>query len=159
MRLLFVTLALAAAFVFATGSSLPPVVASHFVAGGAANGFMSRGAYLRFTITLLIGLPLLIAFLSSITSIVPARLINLPNRDYWLAPERQANTFSYLRKHSARLGVILAIFVCFVHWLVIQANTHSPPLFPERAFIIGMAVFLVGVVIWLGGLIAHFRRP
>jgi hypothetical protein len=52
MRLLLVTLVLAVAFVFATGSSLPPVVAAHFIAGGAANGFMPLGTYRRFTIAL-----------------------------------------------------------------------------------------------------------
>lgn len=160
MRLLLVTVVLAVAFVFATGTSLPPVVASHFIAGGAANGFMSRDAYLRFTLTLLVGLPLLIAFLSSITTILPASFINLPNREYWLAPERQADTLSYIRNQGFRLGVILAIFVSFVHWLVLQANVHSPPLFPEPVFFVGMAVFLIAVITWLGGFIVHFwRRP
>lgn len=92
---------------------------------------MSRGAYLRFTITLLVGLPLLIAILSSITSILPASFINLPNREYWLTPERQADTLSYLRKHSYRLGIALAIFVCFVHWLVIRANSIARHFFPS----------------------------
>ena len=160
MGLLLVTLLLAVAFVFATGGSLLTVVASHFIAGGAANGFMPRGTFLRFTIALLVGLPLLIAFLSSVTSILPVRLINLPNREYWLAPERQADTLAYLRKHGTRLSVILAIFLCFVHWLVLQANAHSPPLFPESQFFIGIGAFLVGLVTWLGGFIVHFgRRP
>lgn len=158
MRLLFVTLVLAIAFVFVTGSSLPPVVASHFIAGGSANGFMLRGTYLRFTTGLLVGLPLLIVFLSSVTSILPARFINLPNREYWLAPERQADTLFYLRKQGTRFGIILAIFLCFVHWLVVQANVHSPPFLPESLFFIGMAVFLVSLVIWLGRFIAYFRR-
>lgn len=159
MRLLLATLILAIAFVFITGSSLPPAVASHFVAGGAANGFMPRAAYLRFTIAFLVGLPLLIALLTSLTSLLPARFVNLPNRKYWLAPERRADTLAYLRKHGARFGVMLAIFLCFVHWLVVQANAHIPPLFPESLFFIGMAAFLLCVVIWLGGFIVHFRRP
>jgi hypothetical protein len=159
MRLLIVTLLLAVAFVFGTGSSLPPVVASHFAAGGAANGFMPRGTYLLFMTALLVGLPLLIAFISSITNSLPARFINLPNREYWLATERQANTVAYLRKHGARFGAILAIFLCFVHWLVVQANAHNPPLFPESLFFVGIAAFLVGLITWLGGFIVHFRRP
>jgi hypothetical protein len=158
MRLLLVSLLLAVALVLGTGSSLPPMVASHFAAGGAANGFMPRGSYLRFITVLLVGLPLLIVLLSNITSILPARFINLPNREYWLAPERQADTLAYLGKQGARFGVILATFICFAHWLVLQANAHSPPLFPESIFLIGMAAFLVGLVIWLGGLIVHFRR-
>lgn len=158
MRLLLVTLALGVVFVFVTGSSLPPVVASHFTAGGAANGFMPRGTYMRLTIALLVGLPLWIAFLSSVTNILPVRVINLPNREYWLAPKRRADTLSYLRKQGTRFGIILAIFLCFVHWLVAQANANNPPLFPETLLFIGMAAFLVSLVTWIGGLIAHFRR-
>jgi len=158
MRLLLGTLVLGIIFVIVTGDALPPVVASHFVAGGAANGFMPRSTYLRFMVALVICLPLLIALLASITSLLPVRFINLPNREYWLAPERQADSLSYLRKHSSRFGVLLVIFLCFVHWLVVQANSQSPAQFPESMFFPGMAAFLVGLVIWLGALVVHFRR-
>ncbi len=157
MRLLLATLVLAVAFILVTGNSLPPVVASHFAAGGAANGFMPRAIYLRFIIALLVALPILIALLTGITSLLPVRFINLPNREYWLAPERQAGTLAYIRKHGVHLGIMLAIFLCFVHWLVVQANALNPPLFPESLFFIGMAAFLAGLVIWLGRFIVHFR--
>lgn len=158
MRNLLVTLVLGIAFVLLTGNSLPPVVASHFVAGGAANGFMPRGTYLRFFTALLVGLPLLITLVASLTSILPTRFINLPNGEYWLTPERQADTLSYLRNQGIRFSVILTVFLCFVHWLVVQANTHSPPLFPESQFFIGIAAFLIGLVIWLGSFIVHFSH-
>ncbi len=158
MRLLLATLALAIAFVLATGNSLPPMVASHFIAGGAANAFMPRGTYLRLITALLVGLPLFIALVSSVTSVLPARFINLPNREYWLAPERQADTLAYLRRQGTRFALIFAIFLCLVHRLVVEANAHSPPLFPEPLFFIGVTAFLVGLVIWLGGFIVHFRR-
>ena len=158
MRLLLATLILGVIFVLVTGNSLPPVVASHFAVGGAANGFMPQATYLRFMVVLLIVLPLLIAFLASITSLLPVRFINLPNREYWLAPERQADSLAYLRHHSSRFGVLLVVFLCFVHWLVVLANSHDPALFPESMFFPGMAVFLVGLVFWLGALVVHFRR-
>src|SRR5512141_1551506 len=158
MRTLFTALLLAIVFVFVKSSSLPPVVASHFVVGGAANGFMPRSGYLLFTIILLAGLPLLIVFLSSLSTFLPVRFINLPNREYWLAPERQDETLSYLREQGSHFGVMLIVFLCFVHWLVIRANSHNPPLFPESLFLIGMAVFLIGLVVWLGRFVAHFRR-
>jgi hypothetical protein len=158
MRLLIVTVAFATAFVFLTSGSLPPLVASHFIAGGTANGFMPRATYLRFVITLLVGLPLFVALISTLTSVLPARFVNVPNREYWLAPERQADTVDYLRKHGTRFAVLLAVFLCFVHWLVVQANERNPAHFPETLFFAGMAAFIVGLAIWLGSLIVHFRR-
>ena len=159
MRLLLVTLVFATGFVIVTGRSLPTIVASHFVAGGTANGFMPRATYLSTIIALLVGLPLFVALISSFTTILPTRFIDLPNREYWLAPERQADTLDFLRKQGARFGIILAVFLCVVHWLVVRANARSPALFPESLFYAGMAVFLVGLIVWLGAFIAHFRRP
>ena len=57
---------------------------------------MPRAAYLRFLIGLLVGLPLRVALLANATRFLPTRFINLPNRDYWLAPEREAQTLAYL---------------------------------------------------------------
>ncbi|MBI5890884.1 MAG: hypothetical protein HZB47_09430 [Nitrosomonadales bacterium] len=159
MRPLLLTLVFAVAFVLVTGRSLPPVVASHFIAGGAANGFVPRDTYMHLTVALLVALPLLISLLTSIGSMLPARFINLPNREYWLAPERQADTLAYLRKHSSRFSFFLAVFICFVHWLVVKANEQNPPLLPEPLLFSGMAAFLVGLVVWLGGFVVHFRRP
>ncbi len=39
-------------FVAATAGQLPPTVATHFGAGGAANGWMSRGGYTVFALAL-----------------------------------------------------------------------------------------------------------
>jgi hypothetical protein len=119
---------------------------------------MPRAAYLRLMVALVVCLPLLIALLTSITSLLPVRFINLPNREYWLAPERQADSLAYLRAHGMRFGVLLVVFLCFVHWLVVRANAQSPALFPESMFFAGMAVFLLGLVLWLGALVVHFRR-
>lgn len=151
-------LLLAAAFVIVSSISLPSVVASHFAGGGAANGFMPRGAYIAVMLSATVGLPLLLLFLSSLIRRVPPQFINLPNRDYWLAPERSAGTFAFLQLHGASFGVLLAIFLCFAHWLVVRANAEHPPLFPESLFLAGLMLFAVALVAWLGVLVVHFRR-
>ena len=76
-------------FVTGTVSELPPTVASHFDAAGQANAFMSRSGYTRFVLCLAIGLPVLVvAVLTAVYS--RAADMKLPNRDYWLAPQRIA---------------------------------------------------------------------
>ena len=83
-------IACAAAFVWLTSSGLPPLVASHFGAGGVANGFMTRTVYTRFMEAFVIGLPAFMV-LVSLYAVGNARArLNMPNRDYWLAPERRA---------------------------------------------------------------------
>lgn len=155
---LIVLLALAAAFILLSGQSLPPVVASHFAAGGRADGFMPRSAYLGLMLFITVAVPLLLAFTHGVVRFVPPQLVSLPNRDYWLAPERAAETFAYLRRHGMLMSALLAAFLCFVHWLVVRANALQPPRLPESWFIAGLVVFLLALAVWLGVLVAHFRR-
>jgi hypothetical protein len=150
---------LAGAFVYLSSSGLPPVVASHFVAGGAANGFMPRGTYVGLMVALASGFSLLLPVLVSMVDSVPLERFNLPNRDYWLAEERRADTLAFLHWHGAFLGVLIAAFLCFVHWLVLRANAVQPPLFPERTLITALPLFLLVMAVWIGALFLRFRRP
>jgi hypothetical protein len=151
-------LSLAVAYELISAGSLPTVVASHFVAGGNANGFMARNDYLGLMLSLTVGLPVFVAAMSCLVRFIPARLINLPDREYWLAPERSDETFAFLQNHGVFFGVLMALFLCFVHWLVVRANGHRPPIFPEALFNAGFILFLVAIMVWLGVFVAHFRR-
>jgi hypothetical protein len=155
---LLVTLTLAVAFIGLSSGSLPPVVASHFTAGGAADGFMPRDGYLSLMLGMTVGVPLLVTALSWTVRLFPVRLINLPDREYWLAPERAAQTVSYLANRGAILGTLVAAFMGFVHWLVLLANQRQPPHFPESLFLPGSLLFLALLAVWIGTVFAHFRR-
>lgn len=67
---------------------MPPRMASHFAADGRANGWQSREGFF---------LLMLLVSASSAVVVAPRQIaakanarINLPNRDFWLAPERRA---------------------------------------------------------------------
>ncbi len=154
-----VVLAAAAGFILVSGQSLPPVVASHFAASGRANGFMPRGAYLGLMLLITVGVPLVLAFVHRLVRFVPPNLFNLPNRDYWLAPEQITETLTFLQNHGIYLSVLLTAFLCFIHWLVVGANRLQPPHFSASLFVTGFVLFLLAVAIWIGLLIVHFRRP
>jgi hypothetical protein len=154
---LFLILALASAFLALSAEPLPQVLAAHFVAGGDADGFMPKGGYLSLMFGVTIGVPLLLACLSSIIRILPSPLINLPNREYWLAPERRDATVAYLERRGRVFGMILAGFFCFVHWLVVDANSQQPPRFDETQFLAGGLLFLLALVAALVGFVMHFR--
>lgn len=155
---LFVVLAVAAGFILVSGQSLPPIVASHFAADGRANGFMPRNAYLGLMFFIAVGVPLLLALLHRLVGFVPPRLVNLPNREYWLAPERITETFTFLRNHGIYFSVLLAAFLCFIHWLVVGANKLQPPHLSPPLFVTGLVLFMLAVAIWVGVLFVHFRR-
>jgi hypothetical protein len=159
MPLLFLVLIGTASFVLFSGQSLPPVVASHFAAGGNANGFTPRHEYLVLMASISVGIPLLLAFCNGVLRFVPPSMVNLPNRDYWLSPERAEETFAFLRNHGIYLSALIALFLCFIHWEVLRANELQPPHLSLSLFIPGLACFLLAIAIWIGVLFAHFGRP
>lgn len=148
----------ATAFVVATSNQLPTHVAVHFDAAGAATSFMSSAEYRLFILAFAIGLPVvLVATLRSVYS--RAKNFNLPNREYWLAPQRILRTRSFLIAHGVWFGTLFTGLMCFVHWLVLDANRRIPPTLSNQAFFIGLLAFFGCMVAWLGTLLITFRRP
>jgi hypothetical protein len=108
-------------------------------------------------IAFVIGLPALMVFVTGHVLGSSKARINLPNRDYWLAPERYAETIAFLRAGLIWFGVLLVTFLCYVHWLVVVANSVQPAQLSESRFFGGLAAFFVALLIWLKVLLGHFR--
>jgi len=89
---------------------------------------------------------------------MPVSLINLPNKEFWLSPERRAETLSYLQMHMAWFGCALLAFLLFVMELVYRANLQSPPRLNSAAFVPGLVVFLLFVGVSTLRLVARFAR-
>ena len=148
-------LAVALAFVWGTSDGLPPLMASHFGPQGHADGFMPRSGYMGFILVLLLGIPLLLAFLPMALARMDVKSMNLPNGHYWLAPERREQTFAFLRLHFIAFASVLVVFMTYVHWLVVQANQLQPPQLSMPAIIAGLLALTAALVVWL---IVLFRR-
>lgn len=145
-------------FVYKTGQALPPVVASHFGANGCADGFMPRDSYLWLMLSITVAVPLLIAFLVASLQFMPPHLLNLPNRDYWLAPGQLDETRAFLYRHGMFFPILETIFLGYVHWLVVVANGLQPPRLPFGPFVTGLVLFFVVLLVWIGVLVVRFRR-
>ncbi len=155
----FVTLLLfAVILVVGTASQLPPVVASHFDAAGRPNAFMSRSGYVRFVLFLAIGLPALVV---GILRALYTRAVQLkvPNRDYWLAPQRLDRTRGFLVAHGVWFGSLMVTLVCMVHWLELAANRRQPVHLSSQAFFAVLGAFLIATAVWIAALMFAFRRP
>jgi uncharacterized membrane protein len=154
----FILLALVAAFVWFTSSALPPMVAAHFAASGQANGFMPRATYLALLLFLIVVAPLLLAFVPLVVIRKNGSNLNIPNRDYWLDAMRREGTVAYLHAHGLWFAVIVALFLTYVHWLVLQANQLQPPVLSTTALVTGLVVFFLATAAWLLVLYVHFRK-
>ncbi len=147
-----------AAFVAATTGQLPERVASHFGAGNLPNGWMPREAYLPFMLGFAVVLPAVVVAGIALTPRLGPRRLNLPHRDYWLAPERRAATFAALAAHACWLGCLIALFIAGIHYSILVANASVPPRLPDALFWTLLIAFCAGVVLWIGALYLRFRN-
>jgi uncharacterized membrane protein len=138
---------------------LPARMASHFNLSGKADGWMSRGHYM---LTISIGgsaVTLLLVMLSMVCRFMPKGVINLQNRDYWLAPERLDETRAYISRHMLWFT---SWFVCFfigIHFSTVHANRLAPSRLPMVEFSVISSCFVAGTLIWAGIMWLHFQNP
>jgi hypothetical protein len=145
-------------FVAKSSLSLPPQMASHFDASGVADGGMATEAYLRFIALFGAILPLVWVVLPQLIRYLPAQFINLPNRDYWMAPERREATNAWLVRHFLWFGSLQVGFAGGIHLVIYQANQTTPPRLPGGWMPGLMGIFLLGAIIWVVVMIRHFLR-
>ena|SRR5579871_3186866 len=140
-------------------AALPDRMASHFGASGMPNGWMPKNAFLLIYLAVLFA-----AF--SVEFLVPRSLakksdrsINLPNKAYWLAPERRAETFAFFDKFFAWYGCAFLLLEVCVLELAIQANFQTPPALPTGPIItllVAFGAFNIGGIVFI---IRRFSRP
>lgn len=150
-------------YALATGAQLPDVVASQFGWSGQASKFTSRNGYLTL-MTFLVTLVPLATWWISVRSVASGKVksINLPHRDHWLAPPQREATLSFLRTYMACLSIGLAVFLAWVHTLVVQAHTaHAggAARLDMSTFIPGTVAFIVATALSVIVLFVRFRRP
>src|SRR5262249_24951735 len=103
---------------------LPETIASHFDGRGDPNAWMGRGGFLIFEIVLLLFVVGQMLMLPRMVSRLPASLINLPNKEYWLSPEMREEPFATFRKYFHVLGSAILVLVTGVNHLVYMANVN-----------------------------------
>jgi uncharacterized membrane protein len=137
---------------------LPDVMASHFDAHGTPNGWQPKATFF-----ILIGVVIVVCAIPAF--IVPRRLptmsaerINLPNKSYWLAPERRDETWRFFRVQMAWWGCALLFVLLYALFQAINANLPSVGHFNSEGMWYVLAAFLLFSVTWTIHLIRHFSK-
>jgi hypothetical protein len=155
--LLYGLLLVAGLFIWRSAELMPAMVASHFIGSGAANAYAPRASYVRIMLLAGVALPALLAeLIGAITRFGGG--VRIPNRDYWMAPERRERSLAFMVSHARWFGCLLSAFICYVHWLVIGANRAQPPLLPPDRIVPALIVFVICAVAWGLSLQLRFLR-
>ncbi len=142
-----------------SGTQLPDRVATHFNGSGEPNGWMSRSTSQTFMLVFGFVFPLFIVGLCYATRFLPASLVNIPNRQYWLARERRTETANYLVGHSLWLACLMVGFVTGIQYSIVQANRQIVPHLATSVLLEVVVPFIAGTAIWVIVLLRHFRKP
>ena len=138
--------------------NLPERVATHFNANGQPNGWMERNHHTTYQIGTTAFIAVLFIAIALSTPRLPDRFINLPHRDYWLAPSRRAESLAWVEGMMFWLGAALQLFLAFVFREVARANLSAKPELHLNLLWLQVSLFIMvaGLVVTL---LFRFRRP
>lgn len=137
---------------------LPDRMASHFAASGVANGWMTKSQFLLIYAVILLPALFLEFWLHRRIAATPEKRLNLPNKQYWLAPERRAETFAYFENFFAWYGCAFLLLEIYAMALAMRANFQSPPRMPTVPIVSAIVAFLAFNVVWIVGMLRRFSR-
>jgi hypothetical protein len=150
--------AAAAAYVWWSAGRLPAVVAVHFGPSGAADGFMPRHGYIGFMLAVVVGVPAFLYLIGALGRRLPVRMIQVPHRQYWLAPERRAATLASFGRFGAWAAYATLALLCVVHGLVVRANAAQPPHLEQAPLVGAITLYMLALFIGMALVLARFFR-
>ena len=135
---------------------LPERMASHFSFDGTPNGWQSKEAF--FTgMFVVIATSAFVAFLIPLLmAFSPDNLINLPNKKYWLAPERREETYRFFGAQMGWFGCGLLFFLLNATWQAIKVNLPHAERFNSQGMFQVLVGFLILTMFWTIHLLRHF---
>jgi serine/threonine-protein kinase len=138
---------------------MPGRMATHFGAGGEANGWMGRDEFLVFFCGMCAFLMAVMLLMPKLIGLFPDSMINMPNKEYWLAPERRAASMALIGAHMAWLAVLVLGLLMAILQLTFLSNLMPEPRLEGSAVALTMGGFLACMLIWLIAFIRGFNLP
>ena len=137
---------------------MPDVVASHFDGLGAPNDWSSKKMFFGLYLAILLMLVAIFEFVPRWSENRSRFGMKIPNREYWLAPERVEQTRAYFRRQMYIMGIVHLLLTIYAIQLAILANfSQQPRLHPSIGW--ALTLYFAFLLIWLIQMYLHFRKP
>jgi uncharacterized membrane protein len=137
---------------------LPDPMASHFNASGAATAWMPKSGFFMLIVIVTLASAVPVFLVPRSMAKLSNDKINLPNKEYWLAPERRSETMQYLGIQMGWFGcALLALLLCGLYNAV-AANFRPDHHFDSGSFYAVLGAFLAFIIVWLVRLLSYFAR-
>lgn len=136
---------------------LPERIATHFDAAGNPDQWSAKSQYVLTSSAIMAGILALFPFLQLLVHRLPGFLLNLPRREYWLAPEREGSTRRRLGDMVHGLGLVMFATMMSLNHLIMQANLDLSPKLGSWPWVI-LGVNMVGTTSVIAAYLWHFYR-
>ena len=135
---------------------LPDKVASHFGLSGQPDAWSSKTSFVTFY--MVTAGVLAILFLGICFGIlkIPLSLVNLPNKDYWLSPERKQETFDFIFHYLLWLGS--GTFVLLIAIIHQSFRVHLEKAKSLEYPMLSVGIYIVFTILWCIGLCVKFYK-
>jgi uncharacterized membrane protein len=137
---------------------LPTRIAVHFQGSGLASGWMPRETFLYLQVALFAFFALVSFGVPKILGMVPTSAINLPNKEYWFAPERRAGTVRYFAAQFGWIGCALVTLFIAIDDLIFRATLSTPQRLDNGRFLLALGIFLGFLALWIARMMIRFGR-
>jgi hypothetical protein len=127
-------------------SRLPDRIATHFQFSGEPDGWASRTGYAS---TILVGAAftgIVTAGAFALPTRFPDSMINLPNKEYWLAEGRRERTLNRLVTLGLCIACLTVALFIGMHVLVVRANAQNPARLPGAETGVLIVVYTIGLM-------------
>lgn len=136
----------------------PERMAIHFDAKGNPNDRLDKIPATLLSVGIMLIVPAFFMGISQAIRWMPSSLINMPNRDYWLATERREKSLMWMTGWLLWFSVTIAIFVLVLNHLTFVANRDAQPLPWVGAWGL-LGTFLFTTFLMLVGMFKRFHKP
>ena len=138
---------------------LPERIASHFDASGHPDGLGTRNEFFAVEGAVVAGMTVLLLLLEWLVPRMPASRVNMPNKDYWLAPERRAATDLMIQRWLSAFLLLSLGFLVYVIQLAILVNVTGDNAYMSVPMWAGLGVFLLLDIALSVQFILKSRKP
>ena len=137
---------------------LPDTVASHFDMNGNPNGCSSKGLFIGAYIFVMFLMLLSVLVLPSLFKYMPVSLISLPNKNYWLSPERKSETFQIIAEKMLSFGNATTLFLIITFQLAFEANLNTNCHLSSDTMAILFGGYILFAAVWTVTFVTRFRK-
>lgn len=137
--------------------ALPLKVASHFNVNGRPDSWMNKSSFVAFHAFIIAAISAMFFLTGFFLRKIPVALLNLPNKDYWLMPEKREDTYSFFQSFLFWFADITLIFFLFLFQnIYLYATNHTVNLGSSFFYYIIVYLICIGITGYL--FIRHFIK-